>query len=209
MAESGIYEIVNLVNGKRYVGSSVDLSRRLRVHRRHLVVGTHHNARLQRAWKKYGPEAFDFRVVLLCGTESLIEQEQAAIDRLKPEYNLSPTAGNLLGFRLTDEQRAACKGRKQTEEWVQKRSQSHVGAKRSEETRRRISEAMTGKKHKTPRSAETRAKLSEAMKARPENPERVAKMAATKRGSTLTEEHKRRIGEASKLMWAKRKAAAS
>jgi hypothetical protein len=97
------------------------------------------------------------------------------------------------------------KGKPRDPAAVAKTAAAHRGMKRSEETKRRISEAMTGKRHALPRSAETCAKLSAVMKARPRDPVAIAKMAATKRGSTLNEQHKARIGAASRAAWAKRK----
>ena len=46
---AGVYEILNVVSGKRYIGSSVDLRKRFRVHRLALNRGAHHSAFLQRA----------------------------------------------------------------------------------------------------------------------------------------------------------------
>lgn len=59
----GIYNIVNLANGTRYVGQSVDLGKREYEHFRELNLGTHYNAYLQRSFNKYGKKAFAFRVL--------------------------------------------------------------------------------------------------------------------------------------------------
>lgn len=106
MAESGIYEIVNLVNGKRYVGSAVDTRKRWQDHRSYLRRGAHHCHILQKAWRKYGEAAFEFRVLEICDPSELIVREQAAIDILKPEYNICPLAGSSRGVRHTAEARA-------------------------------------------------------------------------------------------------------
>lgn len=54
----GIYIIFNLVNGKRYIGSSVDLYNRLHEHRHNLAYNKSHNQHLQNAWNKYGSDFF-------------------------------------------------------------------------------------------------------------------------------------------------------
>jgi group I intron endonuclease len=58
-----IYKIVNLVNDKFYVGSTVNKKVRFREHRKQLRGNRHHCKHLQAAWNKYGEEKFDFRVV--------------------------------------------------------------------------------------------------------------------------------------------------
>ena len=52
--KSGIYQIRNLVNGKIYVGSSVNLETRKTPHYWELENNRHNNQHLQRAYNKYG-----------------------------------------------------------------------------------------------------------------------------------------------------------
>lgn len=47
--DSGIYRIINSVNGKCYVGSSIDLNRRRKEHFYHLENNSHPNIHLQNA----------------------------------------------------------------------------------------------------------------------------------------------------------------
>lgn len=150
---SGIYAIVNLENGKRYVGSAVNLARRWREHTRQLQRGVHPNRYLQSAWLKYGECSFEFSVVMECSPERLIEEEQGAMDRMAPEYNLSPTAGSTLGFRFSEESRAKLsrsmmgKGKGVTRDpaLVAKTAEAHRGKVRSPETGRKISEKLKGR----------------------------------------------------------------
>jgi group I intron endonuclease len=100
---SGIYQIINTVNGKRYVGSSVKVLSRLNGHRKMLVENTHFNRHLQFAWNKYGEEVFNFKVLLYCDKENLLFYEQRAISVNGNGYNLSPTAGNNLGAKYSEE----------------------------------------------------------------------------------------------------------
>ena len=103
-ARSGIYEILCIPTGKRYIGSAIDLRCRLRDHRAYLRRSNHHNRYLQRAWNKYGENKFVFRILLYCHKADLIFYEQRAIDLYqvfdsKQGYNLSPTAGSQLGYK--------------------------------------------------------------------------------------------------------------
>lgn len=100
MAESGIYEIVNLVNGKRYVGSAVNFKRRKIDHWKKLRRGNHHCRHLQFSWNKHGERAFAFQIIEeVCEKGRLIEREQHYIDSLNPEYNTARKAGSCLGIK--------------------------------------------------------------------------------------------------------------
>ena len=75
--KSGIYQIRNLVNGKVYVGSAVNLQHRRREHRSDLRNGTHHSIKLQRAYNKYGESSFAFEILeYVEDRNQLIEREQ-------------------------------------------------------------------------------------------------------------------------------------
>lgn len=185
MAESGIYEIVNLVNGKRYVGSAVDFPKRWAEHRRDLDRSRHHSRPLQRAWIKYGGDTFVFRIIARCDRAELIYREQREFDRLPPEYNCCKKAGSTLGLRHSDESRAKMsaaqraryaagkegnnKGRKYSREICERMAAPKRGKKRGpmpEEVKRKLSEAKRGKpnlkQRGQKRSDETRRKIREA-----------------------------------------------
>lgn len=104
----GIYEIVNIANGKRYVGSAVNFSARWRVHRHHLRNGKHHSIALQRAWDKYGEESFEFSIIEECDRGKLMEREQIHLD-MGYDYNCSPTASSSLGVIRRDETKEKCR----------------------------------------------------------------------------------------------------
>lgn len=94
----GIYAIKNTINGRMYVGQSSNLKKRLNNHRRLLMLGRHHCARLQRAWVRYGPQSFSFTIVLFCSANNLTMYEQLAIDTSGDTYNTAlcadaPTRG--------------------------------------------------------------------------------------------------------------------
>jgi len=200
----GIYKITNKVNGKIYVGSSINVFNRWRVHKCCLINNEHHSILLQRAWNRHGEQNFVFEVVEeVSKKEKLIEREQHYLDVLKPEYNICKIAGNTLGFKHSEEAKqkisASLKGEKnhnfgkhRSEEARQKLSEAQKGEKnhnfgkhRSEETKQKISEALTGEKHpfygKT-FSEEHRQKLSESKKGKYPSEETKQKMSEAKKG---------------------------
>jgi group I intron endonuclease len=89
---SGLYQIRNLATGDRYVGQSMAIEVRLREHRVHLRDGKHHCARLQRAFLKYGEDAFTFEMVKEIPTAELDLAEQALLDEGFTNGNLYNTA---------------------------------------------------------------------------------------------------------------------
>lgn len=110
LASSGIYVIRNTINGKVYVGSSVNLRKRKQNHFRNLLHGTHANKPLQNAFIKYGSGAFEFVILeAVRSKDDLIDREQYWIDRMQSVangYNLRPKASSNLGMRHSDDARA-------------------------------------------------------------------------------------------------------
>jgi len=108
--KAGIYQILNLQNGKRYIGSSVNTTRRMRVHVGQLRKRNHHSSKLQRAFDKYGEAAFVFQTLLVCTLADLLFYEQLLIDgynAVSDGYNILPTAGSNMGMRAGPEAIAA------------------------------------------------------------------------------------------------------
>ncbi|WP_313452543.1 NUMOD3 domain-containing DNA-binding protein [Brevundimonas sp.] len=182
---SGIYAIVNTINGKRYVGSAVAIKARWRVHRHQLGRGVHHSAPLQRAWKKYGPESFRFEVLEVCSVSDLIAREQAAFDRLSPEYNLAPIAGSSFGCKRSDSFKAAIRaaqlGRKASIETRAAMSAAHRGRPKDPLSVQKSAAARRGKPQ-GPLSDEHKAKISEALTGRKQSAEHSAAISAGKLG---------------------------
>ena len=94
---SGIYCWRNILNDKRYIGSTSNLNDRRKRHLRLLTAGNHHSIHFQRAWKLYGPEVFVFEVLELCPKSELLSKEQKTIDNfnaIRNGYNIAYTAGS-------------------------------------------------------------------------------------------------------------------
>lgn len=162
--KSGIYKIVNKINGKYYVGSSKNINGRRLRHFDELRKGSHRNVKLQRAFNKYGEENFQFICAELLTTDDLLIKEQLHLDKCKlnPEsnYNIKYVA-------------QAPKGYKHTEEGKTKIRNSLSGRVRAEDVCQRISEGLKGKS----KSLEHRLNMSRSRKG--------------KVGHPHTEEHKK------------------
>lgn len=92
----GVYEIRNTIDGKLYVGSSLNCEARYTKHVWHLNRGTHDNAYLQNAWNAHGSKAFAFAVLETCTEDELLTREQVYLDRYYDKqvqcYNINPVA---------------------------------------------------------------------------------------------------------------------
>lgn len=173
----GVYQLT-MPNGI-YVGSSVQVRRRVLRHLADLRRGIHSNLKLQRSFAKYGDPKIS--VLIYCDEAELLLLEQGEIDARKPSLNLSPTAGRNIGHRhsaetiarMSEAGRAAWNNRPRcvAEEQRLRISTSLKGRVFSAETKRKISAAKMGHRH----SAATKAKVSASKKGRPLSPESLAR----------------------------------
>lgn len=155
MLTSGIYAIINLVDGKHYVGSALNLEKRWARHQHDLKWNKHHNSKLQRAWIKHGPESFRFDILERVNPVDIIVREQYWLDETLPFYNILRVAKSALGYKHTDE--ARLKNSLKSKLWHSslsdeeraKRYKSHAikitGKKVSEATRLKMSVSHKGK----------------------------------------------------------------
>lgn len=114
-----IYKIISIIDDKIYVGSALNFNGRKSRHLSCLRRNIHHSRYLQNSFNLHGENNFIFDVLELVEDQSkLIETEQKWIDWLKPDFNMTKIAG----------------------------FNSSIGMKRTDETKRKISESLKGKK---------------------------------------------------------------
>jgi group I intron endonuclease len=96
--KAGVYMFFNLINGNCYIGSSVNLARRFRVHISNIGKI---NLPLPLAINKYGPNNFAFLILQYCEKieDTCLGLEQIFIDLYKPKYNILKLAGSSQGFK--------------------------------------------------------------------------------------------------------------
>lgn len=92
MKKTGIYKILNKINGKFYIGSSVDVDNRFYCHKSRLRNNNHWNVKLQRAYNKSNINDFIFTILENCDSEVLLKREQHYIDTFKPWYNIAKSS---------------------------------------------------------------------------------------------------------------------
>lgn len=189
MTKSGIYKILNRINGKFYIGSAFDFNRRFVRHKRFLNSNCHINSHLQNAWNISGGCNFIFEILEIVENKSiLIKREQFWLDWTQCYnrdigYNILKIADNRTGILHSEETKAkmsiAHKGKVKSEEWQAKITKAITGKKRdpsvgkahsekmkgfshSDETKEKMRFSQTGRKH----SEESKRKRSEKLKGR-------------------------------------------
>ena len=177
-----IYNTVNKVNGKNYIGQHKHESRKKDDY---LGSGFH----LKNAIRKYGIDNFEKTILEVCET-----REQA--DFLEKRYIKFYRLGGLCQYNIADGGSGVI-GVPYSKERIKKFIESRKGYKHSEETKKKISKANKGKKH----SEETKRKLSEVhkgIKLSEEHRRKVSEALKGKNKSPLTDEHKRKLSKARK-----------
>ena len=181
----GIYSITHIETGRIYIGQSWYIEKRWRNHKN--GYGSH---KIGSAIKKYGVEAFEFKILLEfdenISQETLNEKEIQIIAEMKC---VAPDGFNLkLGGQS---------GGKISEETRKKMSEQRTGRKQSEETRRRRSESL---KKLPPRSEEWKRNNRESQlgtKRGPQSPEIIKKRvdARIAAGNKWSDEQKKKMSD--------------
>lgn len=103
---SGIYSLVNKINGKLYIGSAKDLYLRLFEH----IIGKKSNKSLQIAIRKYGLNNFYFQILEYLLNKPVINKELTQLETkyiakfdFKNLYNFKSISTSMLGYKHTAE----------------------------------------------------------------------------------------------------------
>jgi len=73
---SGIYLILNIKNGKVYVGKSHNIYNRITEHISRLKNNICENEYLQNSFNKYGKESFDYSILEICNDEDIVSKKE-------------------------------------------------------------------------------------------------------------------------------------
>lgn len=156
--QSGVYRWVNNLNGKTYVGSGVNLAKRL---------GSYYNEKeLSRnprpildALLKYGYNNFTLEILEYCPKTVLLEREQFYLDLLVPEYNILKHAYSLLGFKHSQESIEKLKAKIISPEHKEILSAVHKGKLVSDETKNKLAAATASYRKNNPLTPEALANI--------------------------------------------------
>lgn len=222
LSSCGIYSIRNKFNGKQYIGSSVNIRKRWNAHRKCLLGGTHHSTKLQRAWTKYGSDAFEWLVLEYIegpvDKQHVLSREQCWIDSQNSAaagYNALLKAGSPMGSKRTAETRARMSEAAKKRGVLESTKAAFLFAARNptEETRRKMSasqkakgisheqrERMLAALRNTPRqpyshSQETKDKLARISTGKRHTPESRAKISQSLSGKAKSAETRAKMSK--------------
>lgn len=139
---SGIYRWINEETGNTYVGSGMNLTKRIRSY--YQVSELKKNPRhINKALLKYGHDKFKLEILEYCDKDKLMEREQFYLDQLNPSYNILKQAYSLEGFKHSAETIELLKEREFSKEHRDNLSKANTGRVFSEETLSKLSKSLT------------------------------------------------------------------
>jgi len=140
-----IYQIANLVNNKRYIGSALIFKRRKSQHLSDLRKNRHENPHLQNSWNKHGEDNFVFEIIdRVYYAEELIYREDYWADKYnfyKELYNIRKISESNLGLRWSQEHKD------KISEALKGENSFNYGKPMPQATKDKISKAQRGEKH--------------------------------------------------------------
>jgi group I intron endonuclease len=175
--KAGVYQWTHKESGKIYIGSAVDLSKRLKDYYSNYYLNRSKTMYICNAILDHGHSKFELTIIEIINISNLsleetrkliLEREQHYLDSLKPKYNILSTAGSSLGSVYS-------------EETIAKMSEAKKGESNPMFGRTGENHPFYGKIH----SDETIAKLREANLDKPKTEETKLKMSISKGGGTI------------------------
>lgn len=170
---SGIYIITNIINGKVYIGQSKSVTTRWSQHKTDLKRNVHRNNHLQNAFNAYELKNFTYAILEKCSQEIIDDREVYWIDHYQ-------STNRDYGYNLD--------------------SGGRLNKNHSEETRKKIREALIGNKNNKDRvfTEEHKANLSKAAIGRKHSPEHIENNRKAQIGKITSEETKQKLSIANK-----------
>ena len=133
--KSGVYMLINNITKKIYIGSSLNLTKRMVSYYYYTNSDKLSKSVIIRAMKKHRLENFSLGILEFCKKDSKVclNLEQKWLDKYKPEYNVLNVAGNSFGFKHSIETIIELKQR------LNKENHPKFGTVTSSETKKSIS----------------------------------------------------------------------
>lgn len=157
--KSGVYCIINKINGHTYVGSSINLATRMRNYLNNTFLKSKQNINMPivKALLKYGQENFIIWIIEHVKPENLTNRETYYITYVMPYYNVLKQGYSSLGYKHTEN----------TKELLSELAKNRI---HSDQTKSLIAKALTGENnpfYNKSHSMESKIRMIEAKSAYP------------------------------------------
>lgn len=157
--KSGVYCLVNLINGHIYIGSSINIAGRMRSYLNNSFLKNKNNSNMPivSALLKYGQNNFALLIVEYANIKELTMRETYFITKLLPYYNILKQGYSSIGFKHTEA----------TKELLSELAKNRI---HSDQTKALISKALTGENnpfYNKTHSVESKLRMIEANSAYP------------------------------------------
>lgn len=157
--KSGVYFLINKVNGHGYVGSSINLASRMKNYLNNAFLKSKQNVNMPivKALLKYNQSNFSLLILEYVKPESLTVRETFYITHIMPYYNVLKQGYSSLGYKHTEE----------TKKLLSELAKNRV---HSEKTKALIARALTGENnpfYNKTHSTESKVRMIEANSAYP------------------------------------------
>jgi group I intron endonuclease len=201
-APVAIYKIQNAVNGRMYIGQSVNPEQRAKRH----FWKNNKCVKLGNAIQFYGRAVFSFSVLLWCKNKAEADEVEALLielaDTRAAGYNITPGGGGtgsgsdnpFFGRQHTDELKARLSAERRGVPMAELTRKKIAAANRN----RKMSEDTKAKLRARPKSDLCSARTAEANRSRIWTAESKEKLAAQNRGRKMSEETRLKIAAANK-----------
>jgi len=170
-----IYAITHLASGRRYVGSCLTPTRRWIEHRSDLKCQRHHCSYLQRAWNKYGPDAFMFSILKELPANNAKERALAELKAISECECFNSRVANLGATNFAN----------------------------SEETRRKINRGIAKRLANDPELQQWLSNRGAALAAHARTPERRAIRAKLTKEMWKDSAHRKRVSDKLAIHWSR------
>jgi group I intron endonuclease len=156
---SGVYYLINNINGHTYVGSSINLAARMKnyLNNSYLQSKKNSNMPIAKALLKYGHSNFSFWILEYVSPHKLAIRETLYITELIPYYNVLKKGYSSIGYKHTEE----------TKTLLSKLAKNRV---HSPETKALIVKALTGENNPFFGKTHSMESIREIIKSKSHNP---------------------------------------
>jgi hypothetical protein len=137
-----IYKINNILTSQFYIGSSIEIEKRIKRHFSDLKYGKHHSVKMQRSYDKYGYDNFKVEYLVICPEEYRKKFEQWFLDNNNCYYNIAQIVDKL----PSPSNRAWSQKSKDKLSISKMGNKSKMGLKCSEDTKVKMSENSVNKR---------------------------------------------------------------